>query len=167
MTTAADPRAAALAAAFGRESATTLKVLHAYPAAQADFKPHERSSSAKQLAWTFVVEARLATYAIHEGNPIGKAFIAPPESWDEIVRAVASNYAELQQLVASLTPEQLDGKATFFTGPKQLGEYPMTDFLWFLLHDQIHHRGQLSVYLRMTGAKVPSIYGPSADEPWN
>jgi len=35
-----------------------------------------------------------------------------------------------------------------------------------MLDDQIHHRGQLSVYVRMAGGKVPSIYGPSADEPW-
>ena len=41
------------------------------------------------------------------------------------------------------------------------------DVLWFLLNDQIHHRGQFSVYLRMAGAKVPSIYGPSKDEPWH
>jgi hypothetical protein len=39
-------------------------------------------------------------------------------------------------------------------------------FEWFLLCDEIHHRGQFSVYLRMADAKVPSIYGPSADEPW-
>ena len=40
------------------------------------------------------------------------------------------------------------------------------DLVWGMLHDQIHHRGQLSVYLRIVGGKVPSIYGPSADEPW-
>jgi len=38
--------------------------------------------------------------------------------------------------------------------------------MWFMLLDSIHHRGQLSVYVRMAGGKVPSIYGPSADEPW-
>jgi len=41
------------------------------------------------------------------------------------------------------------------------------DFLWFLLMDMVHHRGQFSVYLRMADGKVPSIYGPSADEPWS
>ena len=54
----------------------------------------------------------------------------------------------------------------FFVGPKQLGDYTRLEFCWFLLHDEIHHRGQFSIYLRMAGAKVPSIYGPSADEPW-
>jgi uncharacterized damage-inducible protein DinB len=47
-----------------------------------------------------------------------------------------------------------------------MGNIPVGDFSWFVLHDQIHHRGQLSVYVRMAGGKVPSIYGPSHDEPW-
>ena len=48
-----------------------------------------------------------------------------------------------------------------------MGELRRMDVLWFLLHDSIHHRGQFSIYLRMVDGKVPSIYGPSADEPWN
>lgn len=54
----------------------------------------------------------------------------------------------------------------FFVGPKTMGDVPRLDFARFLVNEQIHHRGQFSVYLRMTGAKVPSIYGPSQDEPW-
>ncbi|NIP58360.1 MAG: hypothetical protein GWM92_04890 [Gemmatimonadetes bacterium] len=54
----------------------------------------------------------------------------------------------------------------FFTGPGTTGEIPRIDWLWFLLNDQIHHRGQFSIYLRMADGQVPSIYGPSADEPW-
>ena len=44
--------------------------------------------------------------------------------------------------------------------------FVMRDFLWMILCDQIHHRGQFSIYLRMADGKVPSIYGPTADEPW-
>jgi DinB family protein len=55
------------------------------------------------------------------------------------------------------------GQLQFFVAPKTLGDYPTMEFLWFLLFDHIHHRGQLSVYLRMVG-KVPSIYGPSGDQ---
>jgi len=61
---------------------------------------------------------------------------------------------------------ELNKTIKFFTGPKQMGDVRRLDFFWFLLSDMIHHRGQLSVYLRMAGGKVPSIYGPSADEPW-
>jgi uncharacterized damage-inducible protein DinB len=47
-----------------------------------------------------------------------------------------------------------------------MADVRVIDILWFMLMDSIHHRGQLSVYVRMTGGKVPSIYGPSGDEPW-
>lgn len=53
----------------------------------------------------------------------------------------------------------------FFVAPKTMGDIPLMEFLWYSLFDHIHHRGQLSVYLRMVG-KVPSIYGPSGDESW-
>jgi uncharacterized damage-inducible protein DinB len=72
----------------------------------------------------------------------------------------------LSRLRDATNPE-LEGSVTFFTGPKQMGKYSLDDFAWFILHDHIHHRGQLSVYVRMAGGKVPSIYGPSADEPWH
>lgn len=54
----------------------------------------------------------------------------------------------------------------FFTAPKTIGDIPRIQFLWMMLSDQIHHCGQFSVYLRMADGKVPSIYGPSLDEPW-
>ena len=54
----------------------------------------------------------------------------------------------------------------FWVTKGRVGNVKVGELLWDLRHDQIHHRGQLSVYLRLVGAKVPSIYGPSADEPW-
>jgi uncharacterized damage-inducible protein DinB len=45
-----------------------------------------------------------------------------------------------------------------------MADVPLIDFLWMILHDQIHHRGQMTVYSRIAGGTVPSIYGPSADE---
>jgi uncharacterized damage-inducible protein DinB len=47
-----------------------------------------------------------------------------------------------------------------------MGEVRKGQVFWIMLMDAVHHRGQFSVYLRMVGAKVPSIYGPSLDEPW-
>ena len=47
-----------------------------------------------------------------------------------------------------------------------MGDYTRQEVLRFLVHDEIHHRAQSSIDLRMSGAKVPSIYGPSGDEPW-
>ena len=53
--------------------------------------------------------------------------------------------------------------AKFYYNGKVVSEQPVGQFLWFILFDAIHHRGQLSAYLRPMGAKVPPIYGPSAD----
>ena len=69
-------------------------------------------------------------------------------------------------MVRGMGGEELRQTVQFFVAPRTMGDIPKIDFLWFLLHDQIHHRGQFSVYLRMADGKVPSIYGPTADEPW-
>ena len=61
---------------------------------------------------------------------------------------------------------QIHQTVKFMTGPKQMGDLRKIDVLWWLLMDSVHHRGQMSVYLRLADAKVPSIYGPSADESW-
>ena len=53
--------------------------------------------------------------------------------------------------------------AQFYYSGKVVSEQPVGQFLWFILFDAIHHRGQLSAYLRPMGGTVPSIYGPSAD----
>jgi uncharacterized damage-inducible protein DinB len=151
---------------YRREHEKTRKVLHAFPAAQADFRPHERSSTAKQLAWTFVAECRLLALAIRGEQVMGKGFVPAPATWQEVLDGFDTAHEEVVALLSSPDAGAGAGAVHFFVGPKQMGDIPLEDFLWFMLHDQIHHRGQLSVYLRMAGGKVPAIYGPSADEPW-
>ena len=75
-------------------------------------------------------------------------------------------HADLRDVVAAYSDEELLEPIKFFSGPKTLVDVPRIDFAWLVMSDRIHHRGQWSVYLRMADAKVPSIYGPSADEPW-
>jgi uncharacterized damage-inducible protein DinB len=75
-------------------------------------------------------------------------------------------HRDFGQLVRATPDEVLFEKVRFFTGPGTLSDVRRIDLLWFLLSDEIHHRGQFSIYLRMADGKVPSIYGPSADEPW-
>lgn len=152
-----------------REHETTRRVIGAFPADQADFKPHPRSNSAKQLVWTFTVEEGLMLAALKNQLDVGGrgGFPKPPETYAEVLEAFEQNHANLIAALESAGDEDFAGTVRFFTGPKTLGDYAKADFLWFMLCDQIHHRGQLSVYVRMAGGKVPSIYGPSADEPWN
>jgi hypothetical protein len=154
---------------YEREHATTMKVLRAYPAEQLDFRPHPSSKTARELAWMFVLECGLGTTIFHdelEKLAGGGGPPPPPQSWEELLAALEKAHEDFGDLVRATTPEELAGKVKFMVGPKQVGEWTRSDFAWFLLHDQIHHRGQFSVYLRMVGGKVPSIYGPSGDEPW-
>ena len=80
----------------------------------------------------------------------------------EVDRAFKNMAAEVRKT----GEQQLNTTVKFPTGPGKMGDLRRLDFLWMMLNDMIHHRGQFSVYLRMAGGKVPSIYGPSKDEPW-
>ncbi len=156
---------------YQREHEITMKVLRAYPADKADLRPHAKCKTARELAWVFAVERVLGTSVMHDqlaelmenggGSPP-----PPPESWDEVLAAIEARHKEFSDLIASYSDEDFRAPVHFFAGPKKIEPLPRNDVAWFLLHDQIHHRGQFSIYLRMADGKVPSIYGPSADEPW-
>ena len=154
---------------YEREHAITMKVLRAYPAGRADLRPHPQCRTAKELAWVFVLERGLGTMllqdAFAQGPPAGEA-PPVPDRWEDVLDQLEAAHREFGERVASLTEEELDGRVSFFTGPQKMGTYTRREILWFLLHDQIHHRGQFSIYLRMADGRVPSIYGPSGDEPW-
>ena len=151
---------------YQRESAITTKVLRAYPPLHAEFRPHPTSNSAQQIAWTFVVENALMEAALRNELRMPPSFPPMPAMWEECVADYVSGVARVTQLLQTVRDEELNETVQFMTGPRQLGDIPKASLCWLMLHDSIHHRGQLSVYLRMTGSKVPSIYGPSRDEPW-
>ena len=152
---------------FAREHATTMKVLNAFPAECASYQPHERSNTALKLAWTFVVENNVALGALRGPLQLEGRFPPPPATFGEVIAAYDKSARDLMDTLESTPDSRLGETVRFFTGPKQMGDVPVIDLLWFMLMDSIHHRGQLSVYVRCAGGKVPSIYGPSADEPWS
>ena len=151
--------------AYEKEHATTVKVLRAFPQEQADLRPHPKLKTARELAWIFVGERALGTVVLQRGQ-LGAGLPPAPETFEEIIAALEKAHAEFANLIRSYSEAELQETCTFFVGPKTPGEYTRIGFAWFLLNDQIHHRGQFSVYLRMAEGKVPSIYGPTADEPW-
>lgn len=152
---------------LAREMQTTLKVMRAFPAEQAGFQPHPRSGSAMQLFHTFGIEQGVALMAVNGNLDLSRAFSAPPPaSLGDALGAFERNAAAVVAAARAAKPSAWGRPQPFFTGPKQMGEVPAGIIASMMLADQIHHRGQLSVYLRMAGGKVPSIYGPSADEPW-
>ena len=154
---------------YDREHERTMRVLRAYPPAQSELRPHPKLKTARELAFVFVLERGLGTKVWHDefakGMPSGP-YPQAPEKWEEVLAALEKASSDFRDLISSASEEDLDAKVHFFTGPNQMREISRIDWLWFLLFDQIHHRGQMSIYLRMADGKVPSIYGPSADEPW-
>ena len=151
------------------EYGKTLRVLRAYPKDQGELKPHAKSKSARELAFMFVAEQGLLMKALTTNLDWSQPPQLPkaPESLDAVIAAFEDGHRKLVDIVRDIPEEKLLGESVRFpTAPGQLGDIPKMPFLWMLLSDQIHHRGQFSVYLRMAGGKVPSIYGPSLDEPW-
>jgi uncharacterized damage-inducible protein DinB len=157
----------AFLAAWDRESATTMKVLRAFPGGKEDLKPHPSCRSAQDLAWTFVFEGVAGAGAVHgEVRMPPPNMPAKPANWQGMIGEVEKALQGFGDKVRKADESELNKTVRFFTGPKQMGDLRRLDVLWFMLNDQIHHRGQFSVYLRIAGGKVPSIYGPSKDEPW-
>lgn len=154
---------------YDREHEVTMRVLRAYPDDKLDLKPSPKSNSARDLAWIFVLERGLGTKVWND--EFSKGFAGgtppkPPEKWNELLDTLEKAHADFRKIIAAASDEDLQQEVSFFTAPKTIGKISRLDWIWFLLHDQIHHRGQFSVYLRMADGKVPSIYGPTADEPW-
>ena len=154
--------------AYDREHATTKRLLKSFPPDKAELRPHPKAKNARELAWTFVVERGLGTRVwndeLAKGMPAGGPPPAP-QSWNEVMGALDKAHGDFRKLVASAPDSAFNEKVHFFTAPKTMSPIPRIDFLWFLLMDEVHHRGQFSVYTRMADGKVPSIYGPSADDP--
>ena len=154
---------------FAREHERTMRVLRAYPDDQSDFRPHPRSRTAREVAWPLVLgQERLMFKAVTTGFDWSAPAGAPPEppaTMSAIADAAEQAHRHAFEAVRDADEPTFDGHVQFFVAPKTLGDVPVLEFLWFLLLDHVHHRGQLSVYLRAVG-KVPSIYGPSGDAPW-
>jgi len=150
-----------------REFGTTLKILRQMPADKAGFKPAgDKVRSAKEIATVFIQEL-----GVVDGVVKGKIDFGGPmpsfASFGDILKAYESKHNEMVSKVQAMSDADWNSNVTAPVGPKKMAEVRRADMLWLMLSDSIHHRGQFSVYLRMVGAKVPSIYGPSGDEPWN
>ncbi len=151
---------------FASELERTLRVLDAFPPGRDDFKPHERSGTAVRVAHTFIKENGAVVRAARGEWTLQPNVPPPPATVAQARGAYARGARDLMDAVREMPESRLDETVTFYTGPGTTGPMRIHDVLWFMLLDSVHHRGQLSVYVRLAGGKVPSIYGPSADEPW-
>ncbi len=157
--------------AYEREHQITMRLLRAYPADKVELRPHPKCKTARELAWMFAAERALGTAVLNNWyatNKPGQGQLPQaPADWQDLLAAIEKAHTDYRAVVESFSDAQLMENVKFFSAPKTMGDYQRIGFMWFLLSDQIHHRGQFSIYSRMADGKVPSIYGPSADEPWN
>jgi len=149
-----------------REFQTTLKVLKAYPSDKLDLKPAEKSKSARDLLFVFAGEQHFFTQILNGALDFTSQAPKAPATLDEIVSAMEKGNAALVAKIKGMPDASFEEKVNFPVAPKTMAPVRKMDLSWMMLMDSIHHRGQLSVYIRLAGGKVPSISGPTADEPW-
>jgi uncharacterized damage-inducible protein DinB len=138
------------------------KVLQALPPDRLDYKPHESSPTAQQIVWTLAREWEVSLNVVHENK--GEWTNLPAPAMNEMVPRFEKAWNGVAEGAAKLDDAAWDKNAQFYYGGKMVSEQPVNQFLWFILFDAIHHRGQLTTYIRPMGGKVPAVYGPSGDE---
>ena len=140
------------------ESKTTRKVLSRIPEGST-YRPDPKSRTAHEIAWQIVCEEKMIIDALESG----KAEWMPPPTpatMKEVVDTYDKQSADMAKRWAALPAERWSGMLDFF-GSKR----PASPMAWSFLVDIVHHRGQITTYLRPMGSTVPQIYGPSGDEP--
>ena len=144
------------------ESLTTRKVIAAIPEDHRSYKPDPKARNAHELAWHIAYEDveflnKVADMKIDMTTPP-----PPPPTIAEVLCWYEGNLPKAIQRVRDMTAEQLMTPVPFFGFKAE----PLFHYLILLNNHSVHHRGQLSTYLRPMRSKVPSIYGGSADEPF-
>ena len=144
-----------------QEMEITKKVIRVVPDEKSSYKPDPKVMSAHELAWhiasseIWFLDGILAgEFTMTEGGAAPSTIAGIIDTYDKAMRERMSKLAEL--------PADKLAKIIPFFGM----QFPAVVYLSFLTHHSAHHRGQLSTYLRPMGQKVPSIYGGSADEPF-
>jgi len=140
------------------ESKTTRNVLARIPEGS-DYRPDPKSRTAQQIAWQIVCEEKMIIEALESG----KAEWAPPPmppTMKDVVDAYEKQSAGMAERWRHLPDARWDGTLEFFGSQR-----PASPMAWSFLFDIVHHRGQITTYLRPMGSTVPQIYGPSGDEP--
>lgn len=143
------------------------RVIKAIPETHRDWKPDPKSKTAIELAATIAGETKILIAFLDKGEFDFANFTRPDDKEpDEIAAVAVAGLRETKEFAEKMTEEQWNAEARMLMGGKEVGwNQPRGLMLYGMMLDIIHHRGQLSTYLRAMGGKVPSIYGPSADEP--
>ncbi len=146
---------------FEKEFATTLKVINAFPEDKLSFTPHPRSSTAKKIMSTLVFGMYLIDAYVF-GENIDRSIFQTysPDKRTTLAADFEKASSHVLDGLRKLANDDMKKEVKFAGTVSTAGQ-----FMLFILLDHIHHRGQMSVYIRLAGGKVPSVYGPSADDP--
>jgi len=161
---------ARMLAELGQEMTTTRRLLERVPEKRAAWQPHPKSKTLGELAvhlaripgWI----ASVADVPSFDMDPPGGRTPDPAfESSARLLQTFDDNLAAVRSALARTSEDDLAKPWTMQRGGQDMLRITRADlFRILLLNHMIHHRGQLSVYLRLNNVPVPSIYGPSADE---
>ncbi len=141
-----------------------VSVFKALPADQLDYRPHPGSRSAGELLALLVEIERTGIELCEKGE----IHWEEPKGFgkrDEMVAAYEQYHEALRKRLRQLDEATWNKRSKCWEHGRVEIEDAVGGLFWLFLFDAVHHRGQLSVYIRPMGGKVPSIYGPSADEP--
>ena len=139
-----------------------VRVLKALPKDRLDYRPDPKARSAAELAWMLAAEEK-ALVSLLETGMIEWTDEAPP-ALDETLSTFEKSALAVDERLEKLDEAGWEKPGRFMVGGKVAWEDTVGQLVWGFLFDAIHHRGQLSTYLRPMGGKVPAIYGPSADD---
>ncbi len=142
---------------YEREFAITLTFLDAFPAGNFHFRPRPDLQSAFDLAWGFVQEDHVLIEGALEGDVVFKRNPAP-DTFEQIRSEYCTNHLSLAQRINALSDDAFNEMVTFGSGMADAKQMRRGDVFWLAVMDAAHHRGQFSVYIRMTGGKVPPLY---------
>jgi uncharacterized damage-inducible protein DinB len=155
---------------FDHETATTRTLLERVPEAKADWKPHIKSYSLGQLAIHIATLPQWTRAALKQTefdtNPPGGSKSAPPafESRARMLTTYDEGVKAARAMLAATTDAEFMVPWTLKSAGRTLFSMPRAGvFRSFVLNHSVHHRGQLSVYLRLCDVPLPNIYGPTAD----
>ncbi len=153
---------------FREEAAITKRSLERVPADKLGWKPHPKSMALGQLAWhVATIPGGIARIAQQDSFDVLQGSFVPPQpkTLDEVLTAYEQSVRDAENFLSGLTEEQARGNWRLMKGDRQIFQQPRAAVVRTIMFNHwYHHRGQLSVYLRLLDVPVPVIYGRSADE---
>jgi uncharacterized damage-inducible protein DinB len=153
---------------FRDETAITRRSLARVPGDKLTWKPHPKSMTLGQLAWhVATIPGRIARMAQQDSFDVLTGSFVPsqPTSAAEILAAYEEGIVVAEECLQGMTDEGAQASWRLMKGDRQIFSQPRINVVrTIMLNHWYHHRGQLSVYLRLLEVPVPVIYGRSADE---